>query len=482
MKKQLLTFLLLISMNSITVAQTLWEENFESYAIDTGFFGLDGTPIGDYANGVTKWEIDASGADLEDSENDYVRVNSSGSTVHLEARDTDGEVDIIFQSVDISSESGDVTIRIDDLDFNMLINANIWFGAGYVDVDYSLDEGVTYTQVPNFNSEGNEDHTFFHETTTAGDRDINDIEINIPDSTIGTSNSIIVRISLSTKGSNQEIELDDVVIKRNGVQLFEEDFNSYAIPTGLVGTGSHLSEQGGDYPVSKWSLALNSPTQLLNRFDYAKVSSNSTNKTLLFNDINEEVTFETEAIDITGRSQITFAMDFTFEETEYESSDFLDIYYSIDNGSSYLLVQDNGSGHTFGTSNITAGTINFSKTLNNLTATQFKIKIVAKNDSNTEDFELDNIKVTAGSALSTTSEELVGVKMYPNPVRDNVINIVMPIKDDSLLVDIYDVTGKKVCTAKTINSRMSLPNIPKGIYIIRFTQGEKSNTKKLIIQ
>lgn len=504
MKKKLLFIAALIALQYNLFSQAiLWSEDFEPYAAATGLRGTEYTQLGDYPAGTT-FVIDASNLTLS-NDNDYIRVNGGD----LEVRDIDGEGIITFNTVDISSQTGDVTINIGQVNFDITSSKSTWTGGEYIDVEYSLDEGETFILFPNHNGEGTVDHTFVCPTGLAAGEDHNTSFSDIISP--GAATSLILRLKVFNDGANERFEIDDIEILRNSVSLFAENFQSYEEGTGIDGSDTDRYDVLGDYAsVTKWTLTLTEDTQLLDHMDYARTTANSFNGTLVFKlqDVNSPVTFETESIDITGESQITFGLDLYFDtigatSSGYETSDFFDIYYALDGGA-FVLAQDNGAGHTYsgtaggigstpsesggilsanGTtpqSEIESTNFNFSQTLNGLSASTLAIKFVMSNDDGgSEDYEFDNIQVVVGSTLGKKDIILDNAfKIYPNPVADGILNIDNPFQKEKNIV-IFDMLGKRVFETKTSNSRIDLSQLNPGLYTLMIN---KTNAKKIIIK
>ncbi len=490
MEKKLLSFVVLIIVSTSGYSQTLWEEDFETYNLLTGLVGINPTEVGDYP-ATTPFTIDATDTDFNDSDNDYIRISGE----KIEARDLDGEAIITFDAVDISSQTGNVTIAIGDVDFNITSSSSNWGGGEYIDVLYSLDNGTTFTLIVNHNGLGDAEHTFIiPEAGLADGEDLDTFVMETIDP--GAATSIILQLRGENTGSNEEFEFDDIDISRNAVSLWSEDFSGYTEPSGVIGTSSEGFANSGDYPssVTKWTLGLLDANQLKTTADFALVTDASENgsKVYKLNDVNDNVTFETQAITISGESQITFGMDITFDETSYEADDFVDVFYSIDGGTIFTLVQDDGSGHTFGGDNITANyntpttkSVQFSETLNGLSASELIIRIVAISDSASEDYEIDNIKVVVGNSLSITSNELDrSINLYPNPVENGLLHLKSTL-NNTLSIDLYDISGRKVFSSKIENqpiTKLNVNYLKSGIYLAKLTQGNTNITKKVVIK
>ena len=113
-------------------SQTIFLENFSSYANTTGYNGAIGfpTPQGGYPGSVTNWTIDASGASMT-APSDWAMVN--GGTFQF--RDVDGPVILMTSSIDITGCSN-VTLSVD------LQDAGTFEANDFVNVEYSLNGGA----------------------------------------------------------------------------------------------------------------------------------------------------------------------------------------------------------------------------------------------------------------------------------------------------------------------------------------------------
>lgn len=477
MKKTLLFILLIPTFLS---AQTIWEETFDSYADFTGITGANAyTESGGYTtSAVTKWQLDASDIELSSPTGDYFYVNlSSSGDGELYARDLDGSAFFITENIDISSQTGDVTIKIDKIDFDAF-NSGDFSGTEYVDVSYSTDNGTTYTLIPHqAGSEATAGHTFADDGAVGVDFSTN-LDFSFDP---GAATTVKVKIRMFNNGGNERFELDDISITRNATVIWDEDFDSYSGEFGYVGIDGLAAAQinSGDYPASVTKWTLTPSNDFTNQNDYAATLNGS----FKFNDVDNAVTFETVNIDITGVSEITFSMDVSFG-VSYEGDEYLDIYYSTDGGATYTLETEAIHTYLASVNDAENVPVTFTKTLSGLSATNFKIKVIAYNDSNVEDFVIDNIKVVNGATASINDVFASTLKLYPNPLSNtNVLNIISAENGDKNIT-IYNVLGENVLSRTILNNTKSieLGEINSGIYFIKIKQNDKTAIKKIIIQ
>jgi hypothetical protein len=88
-----------------------------------------------------------------------------------------------------------------------------------------------------------------------------------------------------------------------------------------------------------------------------------------------------------------------------------------------------------------------------------------------------NICGTAGVNKNTIS----GLKMFPNPLSGNTLNITSDNNADKM-VAIYDVLGKQVLNAKVANGTVNVSGLTSGVYMVKVTEEGKTSTKKLVIR
>jgi len=92
--------------------------------------------------------------------------------------------------------------------------------------------------------------------------------------------------------------------------------------------------------------------------------------------------------------------------------------------------------------------------------------------------------------LPVTSEPEVlddGIRLLQNPAHEFLIFSIPQIADNTIYLDIYDLTGKKISQLKTqyyssenTTIQASILNISPGIYIYTIRAGEFANSGKFI--
>jgi hypothetical protein len=76
----------------------------------------------------------------------------------------------------------------------------------------------------------------------------------------------------------------------------------------------------------------------------------------------------------------------------------------------------------------------------------------------------------------------LNLKLYPNP-SDSVLNITLQNSETNLGIQLYDILGKLVIQ-KTINTtdlaQIDVSELKEGLYLVKFTIGDKTETKRFI--
>lgn len=103
-------------------------------------------------------------------------------------------------------------------------------------------------------------------------------------------------------------------------------------------------------------------------------------------------------------------------------------------------------------------------------------------ESTSGTFSVDDVAITGTiTTLSVKENEIAGLSIYPNPVNSGILSIT---SDSSVAksVTVFDVLGKLVLHAKTINNSLNVSDLKSGVYIVKITEGGKTATQKIIIE
>ena len=86
------------------------------------------------------------------------------------------------------------------------------------------------------------------------------------------------------------------------------------------------------------------------------------------------------------------------------------------------------------------------------------------------------------SELSIAAEDLfqkLDYKLYPNPLVGNLLNFISPRSNKRNHV--LNILGKEVFKTITLNNQILLPNLVRGIYIVKLKQGNYLGLSRLVV-
>lgn len=89
--------------------------------------------------------------------------------------------------------------------------------------------------------------------------------------------------------------------------------------------------------------------------------------------------------------------------------------------------------------------------------------------------------VTPAGVAGVEESAIAGLKVFPNPLKGNVLNITSDA-NATKTVAIYDVLGKQVVNTTTANTSINVSSLTSGVYIVKITEEGKTATKKLVVQ
>ena len=93
----------------------------------------------------------------------------------------------------------------------------------------------------------------------------------------------------------------------------------------------------------------------------------------------------------------------------------------------------------------------------------------------------ETINFTIDTGLSTTDNEKLDMRIYPNPVNENFVTIISPVQGLKE-IEVYSVTGRKLMDTRTYKSTLNLSSFNSGIYMVKVTINGQSKVSKLIIK
>lgn len=83
--------------------------------------------------------------------------------------------------------------------------------------------------------------------------------------------------------------------------------------------------------------------------------------------------------------------------------------------------------------------------------------------------------------LSTSSYQLTGFNVYPNPTSIGYVNITSKT-NDVIQVAVYDILGKQVLNNTVNNNRLNVSTLTSGVYIMKISQNGQTISKKLVVK
>jgi hypothetical protein len=109
-------------------------------------------------------------------------------------------------------------------------------------------------------------------------------------------------------------------------------------------------------------------------------------------------------------------------------------------------------------------------------------QVTATNTYQGGNFRVDNVTFT-GTAITAgvKQNEIANLKLFPNPLKGNVLTVVTNSGVEKS-VAVFDVLGKQVISAKTVNGTLNAANLTAGVYVVKITEEGKTATRKLIVQ
>ena len=93
----------------------------------------------------------------------------------------------------------------------------------------------------------------------------------------------------------------------------------------------------------------------------------------------------------------------------------------------------------------------------------------------------ETITFTIDTGLSTTNNEKLDMRIYPNPVNENFVTIISPVQGLKE-IEVYSVTGRKLMDTRTYKSTLNLSSFNSGIYMVKVTINGQSKVSKLVFR
>lgn len=95
---------------------------------------------------------------------------------------------------------------------------------------------------------------------------------------------------------------------------------------------------------------------------------------------------------------------------------------------------------------------------------------------------IDIITVTDDCQVLTTATFKENIfSIYPNPSND-FITITSTNNQEEIVVNIFDISGKQILKNSLVKNKIDVSNLNPGVYIIKLSQNNKIENRKLVIQ
>lgn len=215
-------------------ANTIWQEDFNAAELDrkgaTGVGRIDGQvlPADIDTDGVTRWSIDISSAELSAS-SDWFRVQNGV----FEARDVDGPAVWTSEVIDISNVNNvDVTLVASEQGTHESSGS----GFDFFDFAYSIDN-QPFVTVTNVEGLGDASHSLVGDFTQATIRQ-----------SLSEGSSLVLRVTMQNGAGSEFLRLDNVVVAEGDGSSSGNNGSDGDSGAGSSGgdTGSGGSDNGGD--------------------------------------------------------------------------------------------------------------------------------------------------------------------------------------------------------------------------------------------
>lgn len=91
----------------------------------------------------------------------------------------------------------------------------------------------------------------------------------------------------------------------------------------------------------------------------------------------------------------------------------------------------------------------------------------------------DDLSFVANTPAGVDEHAIAGLKMFPNPTSENILNITSDV-NGTKAITIYDVVGKQVLNTTVTDGIVNISDLNAGIYIVKITEEGKTSTRKLV--
>lgn len=183
----------------------------------------------------------------------------------------------------------------------------------------------------------------------------------------------------------------------------------------------------------------------------------------------------TTGISYTGLSNQMFTWNVAGTTTNGVNTANVKITLSTDNGLTFPIV-------------LAASTLNDGSESvqipNGINSTNCRVKIEAVDNLF---YSVNSTRFTITNSLSSNSFDFDNFSLFPNPNKGNFSLSFTSDNSSDIVIDIHDISGRKVYNNKfsntgTFNQNINLNKVQSGIYLVSITNGDKKSIKRIIVQ
>lgn len=85
------------------------------------------------------------------------------------------------------------------------------------------------------------------------------------------------------------------------------------------------------------------------------------------------------------------------------------------------------------------------------------------------------------NSSNVQEKPITGLSIYPNPVTGNKVFIASD-KNQPKEIEVYNVLGKIVLSARLVGKELDVSDLTPGIYILKIREGNTQATRKLVVK
>ncbi|MFD0990218.1 T9SS type A sorting domain-containing protein [Mariniflexile jejuense] len=84
---------------------------------------------------------------------------------------------------------------------------------------------------------------------------------------------------------------------------------------------------------------------------------------------------------------------------------------------------------------------------------------------------------------ATVQQNIEDLSIYPNPVSNGKTVIYITSKRNlTKKIEFFDVLGKQIYTTTITGNELNISNLSRGVYLLKITENNISETRKLVIK